>query len=149
MKFRNGVFIITEEVRCPLYNEGEEFTIDGLALVFPAAKPTCLVLTQDVLRISSEEISYEKFERGARKRSRFQCGGCSGIISFDFKKEKEFATLQMKLLMAAERREKLKEIAQYAGLLKSITLFKSLSENDLFDLAALLRFQDYDYGFPI
>ncbi len=150
MKFRNGIFIITEEVRCPLYNEGEEFSIeDGVSLIFPAAKATCLILAHDVIRIASEEVVLEKLALGEKKKTRFQCGGCSGIISFEFKKEKEFATLQMKLLMAVERREMIKEVAKFADVLKSIQLFDSLSENDLVDLASLLKLEDYDYGYPI
>ncbi len=150
MKFRNGIFIIIEEVRCPLYNEGEEFMIDGVSLTFPAAKPTCLVLAKDIIRIASEEeVAYEKLEIGAKKKARFQCGGCTGIINFEFKKEKEFATLQMKLLKAAERREKIKEVAKFADLLGTISLFKSLTDNDLIDLASLLKLEEYEYGFPI
>ncbi len=149
MKFRNGIFIITEEVRCPLYNEGEEFSIDGVSLTFPAAKPTCLILTKDVLRIASEEVAYEKLQIGAKKKTRFQCGGCTGLVSFEFKKEKEFATIQMKLLMAAERREKIKEVAKFAAVLRTIVLFKPLSSDDLIDLASLLKLEDYDYGYPI
>ncbi len=149
MKFRNGIFIIREEVRCPLYNEGEEFSIIDLSLTFPAAKPTCLILAQDVVRISKEDVSLEKFEKGGRKKLKFECGGCSGLIVFEFKKEKEFATLQMKLLMAAERREKIKEVAKFADKLREVTLFKTLSDDDLLDLATLLQLEDYEYGFPI
>lgn len=149
MKFRNGIFIISEEIRCPLYNEGEEFTISGLSLTFPAGKSTCLILAKDVIRIATEDVAYEKFREGSKVRTRFECGGCAGVISFEFKKEKEFATLQMKLLAAAERRERLKEIAQFADLLRRVSIFQPLNADDLLDLAALLQLKDYDYGFPI
>ncbi len=149
MKFRNGIFIITEEIRCPLYNLGEEFSIDGISLIFPTSKPTCLILAQDVYRISTGEVSYEKFEKGGKKKSRYECGGCTGIISFEFKKDKEFATLQMKLLKAAERRERIKEVAKFADMLKTVESFWALSEDDLLDLATLMDLEDYDYGFPI
>ncbi len=149
MQFRNGVFISTEERYCPLYNVGEELHVDEGVLKLPAAKPTCLTLTRDLIELASEDIAYELYLQGSRKKSKFECGGCTGIIRFEFKKEKEFATIQMKLLAAAERREKLKSIARFAGLLRTIEIFQPLSDDDLLDLATLLKLEDYNWGFPI
>ncbi len=149
MQFRNGVFIITEERYCPLYNVGEELHVDEGVLKLPAAKPTCLTLTRDLIELASEDVAYEMYLQGSRKKSKFECGGCTGIIRFEFKKEKEFATIQMKLLAAAERREKLKSIARFAGLLRTIEIFQPLSDDDLLDLATLLKLEDYNWGFPI
>ena len=149
MQFRSGVFIITEERHCPLYNVGEEMNVDAGILKLPAAKSTCLTLTKDIIELVSEDVAYESYLKGSKQKTKFECGGCTGIIRFEFKKEKEFATIQMKLLAAADRREKLKSTARYAGLLRSIQIFKPLSDDDLLDLATLLKFVDYNWGFPI
>ncbi len=150
MEFKNGIFIITEENNCPIYNVGEEFVISEVSLQFPTGKPTCLILAHDIFNIATEEeIAYERFTQGETQKAKFECGGCVGIIRFEFKKEKEFATLQMKLLAAAERKDKIKLVVDFAGLLKSIDLFKMLSDDDLMDLAALLTLEDYHWGFPI
>jgi len=149
MQFRSGVFIITEERHCPLYNVGEELQVDEGVLKLPAAKPTCLTLTKDLIELASEDVAYERYLQGSRKKTKFECGGCTGIIRFEFKKEKEFSTIQMKLLAASERREKLKAISQFAGLLRRIEIFQPLSDDDLLDLATLLKFKDYNWGFPI
>ncbi len=149
MQFRNGVFIITEERHCPLYNVGEELEVDEGILRLPAAKPTCLTLTSDLIELASEDVAYEQYFQGSRKKTKFECGGCTGIIRFEFKKEKEFATIQMKLLAASERRQKLKTVAHFAGLLRSIEIFQPLSDDDLLDLATLLKLEDYHWGFPI
>ncbi len=149
MQFRNGVFVITEENHCPLYNVGEELHVDEGMLKLPAAKATCLTLTRDLIDLASEDIAFERYLQGSRKKTKFECGGCTGIIRFEFKQEKEFATIQMKLLAAAERREKLKSTARFAGLLRTIEIFKPLSDNDLIDLATLLKLVDYNWGFPI
>ncbi len=149
MQFRNGVFIITEERHCPLYNVGEELHIDSGILKLPAAKPTCLILTNDIIELASEDIAFERYLQGSRKKTKFECGCCTGIIRFEFKKEKEFATIQMKLLAASERREKLKSVGRFAGLLRSIDIFQPLSDDDLLDLATLLVFEEYSWGFPI
>ncbi len=149
MKFRNGIFVITEENHCPLYNAGDEFVVEGLSLTFSAGKPTCLVLAKDIIEITTEAVSFEKIEKGASKKNRFECGGCTGIIRFEYKKDKEYATLQMKLLAAAERKSKIHAVSEFADLLRSIDTFSALSNDDLLDLAALLELKDYDYGFPI
>lgn len=149
MQFRSGVFIITEERHCPLYNVGEEMEVDEGILKLPAAKPTCLTLTKDLIELASEDVAYERYLQGSKKKTKFECGGCTGIIRFEFKKEKEFTTIQMKLLAASERREKLKTISHFAGLLRRIEIFQPLSDDDLLDLATLLKLKDYNWGFPI
>ena len=149
MQFRNGVFIITEEKHCPLYNVGEELQVEEGILRLPAAKGTCLTLTRDLIELASEDIVFERYLQGSKQKTKFECGGCTGIIRFEFKKEKEFATIQMKLLAAAERREKIKSVSRFAGLLRTIEIFKPLSDDDLLDLATLLKLENYHWGFPI
>ena len=149
MQFRNGVFIITEEKNCPLYNAGEEMAIAEGNLKLPASKPTCLILANDIIELASEDVAFESLQQGTSKKTKFECGGCVGLIRFEFKKEKGYATLQMKLLAAAERKEKIREVATYAGTLRSISIFSSLSDDDLLDLATLLEFEDFEWGFPI
>ncbi len=149
MQFRNGVFIITEERHCPLYNVGEELQVDEGVLRLPAAKPACLTLTKDLIELASEDVAFELYLQGSKQKTKFECGGCTGIIRFEFKKEKEFATIQMRLLAAADRREKLKSVSRFAGLLRTIEIFQPLSDDDLLDLATLLKLEDYNWGFPI
>jgi len=144
MIFRNAVFIVTEEKRCPLYIVGEELRVHEGVLALPPAKSTCLTLAGDLMDIISHRTAFEQFERGEVTRSKFECGGCSGIIRFEFKKEREFTTPQMKLLAAALKREKSKPIADLVNKLAQNETFKSLSRNDLFDLAAILELKKYD-----
>ena len=118
MRFRNGIFIITEDSHCPLYNVGEELKISEGILSLPVAKPTCLTLANELLFIASEDESYERLQYGEKKKTKFDCGGCTGLIRFEFKKEKGFETLQMKLLAASERKEKIKSVAQYARVVE-------------------------------
>jgi CRP/FNR family transcriptional regulator, cyclic AMP receptor protein len=149
MPFRNGVFIITEEKHCPLYNVGEELRVDEGILKLPGSKPTCLVLTRDLIELASKDIIYESYLHGSKQKTKFECGGCTGIIRFEYKQLKEFATVQMKLLAASDRREKLKSSLDFADLLRSIAIFEPLSDDDLLDMAALLELEEYHWGFPI
>ena len=149
MQFRNGIFIITEEDHCPLYNVREELRVSEGILTLTAGKPTCLVLARELIALASADNSYENYSLGSTKKAKFECGGCVGLIRFEYKKEKEFATLQMKLLAAAERREKIQETAGFAGLLRAIDIFSPLSDEDLLDLATLLELLEYPWQFPI
>jgi len=149
MQFRNGVFIITEENYCPLYHVREEMHINEGILTLPAGKPTCLTLARELVLIATADSSYEGYSKRGESKNKFECGGCTGLIRYEFKKEKGFATLQMKLLVAAERREKIQGTVQFAGLLRSIQLFSVLSDEDLLDLATLLEMSDYPWQFPI
>lgn len=149
MQFRNGVFIITEEDHCPLYNVGEELKVGEGFLILPIAKPTCLTLARELIIIASEDISFERYRQGKNIKNKFECGGCTGLIRFEFKKAKDFATLQMKLLAASERKDRLKGVAQFAALLRTIDTFEPLTDDDLLDLATLLKLEEYPWGFPI
>lgn len=149
MQFRNGVFIITEEDHCPLYNVREELKVSEGVLSLTAGKPTCLTLARELIALASADHSFENYSEGSTTKAKFECGGCTGLIRFEYKKEKEFATLQMKLLVAAERREKIKEVVGFAGLLRSIEIFSPLSDDDLLDLSTLLELVEYPWQFPI
>lgn len=149
MEFRNGVFIITEEDHCPLYNAGEEMEVNEGLLTLPISKPTCLTLAKDLIEIASVVKKFEEYRKGSKENVKFECGGCTGLIRFEYKKDKGFATLQMKLLAAAERREKALGVNRFAGLLRSIDTFSTLSDDDLLDLASLMELVDYPWGFPI
>jgi CRP/FNR family transcriptional regulator, cyclic AMP receptor protein len=149
MQFRNGVFIITEEDHCPLYNVREELRVSEGVLTLPAGKQTCLVLARELMALVSADNSFESYSQGSTTKAKFECGGCVGLIRFEYKKEKEFATLQMKLLAAAERREKIQESAGFDGLLRAIDIFSPLSDEDLLDLATLLELVEYPWQFPI
>ncbi len=149
MHFRNGVFIITEDDHCPLYNVREELKLSDGVLLLPAAKPTCLTLAKDLVEIALADNSYEKYSQGKKEKAKFECGGCTGLIRFEYKKDKEFATVQMKLLAAAEKREKILGVQHFAGLLRKIPMFKVLSDEDLLDLATLLELTDFPWQFPI
>jgi len=149
MRFRDGIFLVTEEDHCPLYNIGEEFKVENGILTLPAGKPTCLTLSRELVTIASADAGYESYSGGMTQKAKFECGGCTGVIRFEYKKEKEYATLQMKLLAAAERKEKIQGAASFAEILREIELFSPLSDDDLLDLATLLQRVDYPWQFPI
>ena len=145
--FKNSIFVVTDEHNCPFYNAKEELEISENALKIPTGKPVCLILAQDIVNITSEQAILDRQARNIGEQIEFQCGGCGGIIKFEYKKAKSFSTLQMKLLVAAERKEKLREVIRYVDDLRQVDLFNSLSDDDLLDFGTLLDFDFYDWGY--
>jgi len=147
MRYRNGVFSVVEENNCPHYEKGMIFSVVDGALKLPAGKPVCLNLAREVTLIASEG---EGSGLGVtRKKTRFDCGGCDGIIRFEFKKEKSFQTAQMRLLAALERKDRSDQIMRHANMLRGLAVFKTLPEEDLLNLAELVEVREYPWGIPI
>ena len=143
MEYRNAIFIVTEELMCPIYNVGEEFKVENMGLTVPEVKPACLMMVRELMKAVAEKQSFERFSPGGVKKIKFECGGCSGLIRFEFKKEKGFATLQMKLLAAAEQRAKMRHLDQFYDILRSLDIFEPLDEDNLRDLSAQLQLKEY------
>lgn len=143
MKYRDAIFVVTEERSCPIYNVGEEFKVEEMGLSVPEAKPACLMMVQELMKSVSESMSFERFTQQGVKKTKFECGGCTGIIRFEYKKQREFATLQMKLLAAAEQKARMRHIDRFYDLLRDLAIFEPLDEDSLRDLSALLKIKEY------
>lgn len=143
MEFRNSIFVVTEERFCPIYNVGDEFNVLRDALTIPGVKPACLILVRQIMRITEGQESLKKHTVFGTQKVKFECGGCSGLIRFEFKKEREYATTQMKLLTAAKKKKENRELAEFTDMLRSFPVFAPLGDNDLYDLFTLLRFKQY------
>jgi len=144
MEFRNAIFVVTEERFCPIYNVGDEFNVLRDALTIPGVKPACLVLVRSIMRVTEGHDTLKRHSVFGSQKVKFECGGCSGLIRFEFKKEKEYATTQMKLLASAQKRRENRELEEFTDMLKSFPVFSPLSDNDLYDLFTLLRFKKYN-----
>ncbi len=142
-KYRDAIFVVCEEELCPVYNVGEEFKVEDNGLTVPEAKPVCLILAMEISKITATHQSLERFTGQGVKKARFECGGCSGIIRFEYKKEKEFATLQMKLLAAAEKRAKRRHLDSFYNVLRGMAVFEPLKDEDISDLTELLELREY------
>ena len=144
MEYRDAVFIVTEEESCPIYNVGEEFEIRDGILTVESEKPVCLLMVNELLRSVTGAKSLERrFTQQGMQRTNLECGGCTGLIRLEFKKEKAFSTLQMNLLKVAEQRAKMQYVEQFFDLLRGMDLFEPLDDIDLRDLALMLKVKKY------
>ena len=140
-KFHDAVFLIISERSCPFYNVGEELKVENFSLSVSSYKAGCLYLAQKIVKIVTPKDGVSGFAKNDCQKSKFDCGGCEGMIYFEYKKEKEFATLQMKLLKETEDRRRRKRLEKYFGELRKLNIFKSLDDHSLSDLTLLLEFK--------
>lgn len=142
---QNGIFLITEERSCPLYDSGEEIKVENHSIAISSYKPVCIMLAKSLSTILTDHQSPSPFPRlcpkkvgGADQKKRYDCGGCGGIIYFEYKQQKEYATLQMKMLKEAEDRRKKQHLDKFFRLLRQLEIFQSLEDDALSDLTVLL-----------
>jgi uncharacterized repeat protein (TIGR04076 family) len=143
MEYRNAIFIVTEERNCPIYNVGEEFKVEQMALTVPEGKAACLMMVRELMKAVAEKKSMERFSPFGQQRVKFECGGCTGLIRFEFKKEKDFATLQMKLLAVAEQKARMRHLDRFYDILRKLEIFEPLNEDSLRDLSAQLQLKEF------
>ncbi len=145
-KFRDAIFVIVKEESCPLYNVGEEIKVENYGLSMSSYKPGCLYLARQIAPIVASKETFQGISRVSAQKTRYDCGGCEGLIHFEYKKDRDFVTLQMKLLEEAEEKRRKKHQERYFGVLRKIKLFDPLEDDALSDLTVLLEFKTIPFG---
>ncbi len=145
-KFRDAIFIIVSEESCPLYSVGDEIKVESYGLSMSNYKSGCLYLARQVASIVASKEGLSRIPRLATQKTRYDCGGCEGLIHFEYKKDRDFTTLQMKLLEEAEEKRRKKHLEKYFGVLRRIPLFAPLEDDALTDLTVLLEFKTIPFG---
>jgi len=142
-KYRNAVFVVMEEHSCPIYDIDDELKVQNFSLLASNYKASCLHLTHKIADIVTikKNISRPPHKTGGQM-FQFDCGGCEeGKIYFEYQKETDFATLQMKMLKKAQEQRNSTLLKQHFGELRKLDIFKPLNDNSLIDLALLLEFK--------
>lgn len=145
-KFTDAIFLIVDEESCPLYSAGEEIKVESYGLSLSNFKPSCLYLARKVAEIVASKETFGGFTKLPSQKTRFDCGGCEGLIHFEYKKDRDFATLQMKLLDEAAEKRRRQHLEKYFGVLRKLKLFEPLEDDALEDLTLLLEFKTIPFG---
>lgn len=141
-KIQDAIFLVIKEHSCPIYNVGEEVKVAGGAISVSSYKAVCFTLAGKVLEIVSETSSISGITPVRSKKRMYDCGGCGeGKLFLEYKQEKEFATLQMKMLSEAEEMRRKQYLERYFGMLRKMTVFEPLEDDALRDLTLLLEFR--------
>ncbi|MFW2366398.1 MAG: DUF4388 domain-containing protein [Desulforhopalus sp.] len=148
-KASNAIFIVTKEESCPYYDIGDELKVESSSLSVSSFKPVCLFLSGEIEKIVTSPESMSRFPklgsqqlRPGGQQSQYACGGCTGLIQFKYKQEKDYATLQMKLLKESEDQRKKQHLEKFYNLMRSLEIFKSLEDDALRDLTLFLEFKN-------
>ncbi len=140
-KYKDAVFIVVTERACPVYNVGEELKVQDFCLSITSFKPGCLHLAKKIARILTLKDNIIGVTKASGPTSQFDCGGCEGIIHFEYKKDKAFATMQMKMLKVAEDKRHKHLIEKHFGELRKLDILAPLNDQSLVDLTLLLEFK--------
>jgi CRP-like cAMP-binding protein len=101
------------------------------------------MMVRELMKAVAEKKSMERFSPYGLKKVKFECGGCTGLIRFEFKKEKDFATLQMKLLAIAEQKARMRHLDKFYDVLRGLEIFEPLDEDSLRDLSGQLQLKEF------
>jgi hypothetical protein len=124
------------EDNCPVYKINDEFRLSGKSLFPPQEKPVCLILAGDIM------AALIKFESVSDLcRSVFDCSGCSGLIRFEYVREK---TYRKEMSVPMIRQDNY--IGAVVNLLSSFSIFKNLNEEEIRDIVSFLRLDKFDRG---
>lgn len=146
-KFRDAIFVIVQEESCPYYSVGEELKVESYGFSMSGFKPCCLYLSRQVATVVAAKETFSGISKVTTQKTRYDCGGCdAGLIHFEFKKDRDFATVQMKLLEEAEKKRRKKHLQKYFGVLRKIELFSPLEDDALEDMTVLLEFKTFPFG---
>ena len=147
IKMSNAIFIVSAENSCPYYDIGNELKVESSSLSILPSKPFCLYLSEKLKHIVSAPDSGSRFPKlgsqlmSKTKQAEFDCGGCSGMIQFKYKQEKDYATLQMKLLKDSEEKRKRQHLEKYYNQMRQLDIFDALEDDALKDLIVFFEFK--------
>lgn len=146
-------FKIIDAKDCPLYEEGEEFSLSGVALQPPPGKPACLFLAREITEIVVEKMEAAadsgpgaKPQEGKKPKKEFNCSGCTGLIKFVHVQETKFYTPQMRMLAAVENREQSRKMGSLFSMMNTFSFFRTLEEGSLKDIFSCLAMETFPAG---
>ena len=133
-------FKIIEDKDCPLYEEGDQFDLSGVALRPPEGKPACLFLAREITEIIVEKMDADSSaaQDQLKEKKEFNCCGCSGLIKFAYVEETKFYTPQMRMMAAAENRQQSREMGSLVSMMNAFSFFQTLKEDSLKDIISCL-----------
>ncbi|MCI5122998.1 MAG: cyclic nucleotide-binding domain-containing protein [Candidatus Electrothrix sp. AR5] len=128
-----------------MYQVGNEFIIRDSTIATGGDKDLCVWLVQDLIAAlgDNSNLIKRRFTQPGARLIKFECGGCTGLIRFEYKKKTTHSTLQMNLLEASKKRAKNQLVGRFFDLLRGMGLFEPLDDFDLQDLALLMKLEKY------
>ncbi|QTA78367.1 Cyclic nucleotide-binding domain-containing protein, DUF4388 [Desulfonema limicola] len=143
MNIPDTIYKIIEDHQCPLYKQGDVFTLSGRSLNTPPGKPVCMVLMTD---FSVAIAKYQKLDtehKGKSSRYRFICSGpetsCTGAMRME-------GRVKIDDIETKETLEKYEKIRSIINVLSQFPIFRGLNESQLQELGTFLKLVNYKKG---
>jgi hypothetical protein len=147
MSFTEAVFKVVDVQGCPYYQNGDEFTISGNALLLdhnkgskfistaiidlPVQRRECRTLVSGLTKIL---VEHERVDRIPDRM--ISCGQCNGTIKLEHKKNASIA-------LAEDIRQHSTDVNTISALLSNFSIFQTLNEDNLKDFVTMLRLGKY------
>jgi CRP/FNR family transcriptional regulator, cyclic AMP receptor protein len=127
-------FKIVAANNCPLYEQGELFSLSDRALFCPKSKATCLILVREMTSLLFELLD-EAPRTSETSKMTYSCSGCLGLIKFDLISEEK-----------ASRGEPISSIPYLAftdkeqlAAIREHPLIQAIPESELFRVVSCFR----------
>ncbi len=136
-------FVISEARNCPMYRQGDRFSVSGIAFVPPSRKPACLLLARSL----STALLDDPDTAGSSATTRsYNCPGCTGLVKFSTSGSRRFLTPHMQMLAAVDARRKLERFGSLVGILAKFSFFQALDDQSLKDIVACAQMRSFAPG---
>ena len=130
---------------CPMYEQGDMFTLSGRAFVPPEGKPVCMVLVGD---IKADLVDLDRHEDDFAPIHQFPCSGpetdCEGEIRLEYQRpDREIPLRDAPKPRKEPSEEKLRVIVD---VLSRFEIFQTLDRRQIRDLGKYLKFRQMAAG---
>ena len=127
-----------------MYQVEDEFIIRDSTISAGGNKDLCVWLVQELITAMDDcNLLKRRLAQPGARQVKFECGGCTGLIRFEYKKKVVYSTLQMNLLEASKKRTESQLVGKFFDLFRGMALFEPLDDFDLQDLALLMKLEKY------
>ncbi len=133
-------FIILEDYYCPMYQQGDRFSLAGRTFFTPPGKPTCMTLAGDLKDTFLPANNPDSCALNACASPYIDCSGphtdCIGVIRLECRAGEVAPESQLS-------REKEAKLRKVITVLSQFPIFEGLNEKQLKELVALLKFKHF------
>lgn len=136
MTLLEAYFVVVEEKDCPFYEKNDEFKLSVNALLMPAGKPACTILTDDIKTLFNTDI--EDIPMDTAEDRTFWCSGCTGFIKLAYEKGSEY------VFELEDPHDNTRD--NIARLLRNFSFFKTLKNHEVKHLVSFIRHKEFAKG---
>lgn len=141
MNFKESGFKIIKNNNCPLYQNGDEFTVVGRSISL-MGKPTCLTLIRDVTTALLNFQGRQSKNKPVNTDHIFNCSGyqtgCSGTIRLQYQQQVKSANSPAPPIDG--------KLSAISDELNNFSIFKTLKDHEVKEIISYFKIQEFKKG---